>query len=37
MAETADILANRPEKLAERDGQRGPRHAPGHGRWLLNG
>ena len=37
MAETADILANRPEKLAERGGERVPVDPARHGRRLLDG
>ena len=37
MAETADILANRPEKLAERGGERVHGHPARHGRRLLDG
>ena len=37
MAETADILANRPEKLAERGGERVPVDPARPGRRLLDG
>ncbi len=37
MAETADILVNRPERLAQRGRRASDGHPPRHGRRLLDG